>query len=124
MRRRRRIDLGPTSTDGTSEFDTHFRDSHVDPDGNERVVHEYVVRGRVDDERGVVTEVESEARVLPWFECPGALGSAQRIVGVHLGDLRQTIRTEFTGLSTCTHLNDTLRSLAALGPLLERRMPV
>jgi hypothetical protein len=121
MRRRRRIDVGPTDTDGTSAFETHFRDSHVDPDGIERVVHEYLVRGRVDEELGTITEIESEARVLPWFECPGALGSAQRVVGVPLHDLRQTIRSEFTGLSTCTHLNDTLRALAVLAPLLDRR---
>ena len=121
MRRRRRIDVGPTAADGTSAFETHFRDSHVDADGVETVVHEYVVRGRVEDARGSVVEVESEARVLPWFECPGALASAHRIVGVPLAELRRTIRTEFTGLSTCTHLNDTLRSLADLAPLVSRR---
>lgn len=34
---------------------------------------------------------------------------------------RNRIRTEFVGTSTCTHLNDTLRSLGDLGALLDLR---
>jgi len=121
MRRRRRLDLGPSTLDGTSPFDAHFRDSHVDADGHETVVHEYTVTGRVNVESRQVTEIAAEARVLPWIECPAAVGSAQRIVGWPLSDLRRRVRTDLTGLSTCTHLNDTLRTLADLDALIDHR---
>lgn len=121
MRRRRRLDLGPATLDDTSPFDAHFRDSHVDAEGHETVVHEYRVTGRVDVEARCITEIEAEARVLPWLECPAALGSASRVVGWPLTDLRRRVRTDLTGLSTCTHLNDTLRTLADLDALIEHR---
>ena len=50
-------------------------------------------------------------RVLPWFECPEAAGSARRLVGDSLDGLRAHVRAEFVGASTCTHLNDALRAL-------------
>ena len=110
MRRMRRLDLNPDET-----FDAHFRDSHVDGAGVETIVHEYTLVGAVDD--GVVARVEAAAHVLPWQECPGALASAARVVGMPIAELRNRIRTEFVGISTCTHLNDTLRSLGDLGAL-------
>ena len=47
MRRFRRIDLD-RSMSTTADFDAHFRDSHVDGDGIETIVHEYTVDGSVD----------------------------------------------------------------------------
>jgi hypothetical protein len=38
--------------------------------------------------------------------------------GHAVGELRELVRREFKGTSTCTHLNDLLRSLADLGPLV------
>jgi hypothetical protein len=32
--------------------------------------------------------------------------------------LRQRVRENFLGVGTCTHLNDTLRALADVGPLI------
>jgi hypothetical protein len=32
--------------------------------------------------------------------------------------LRRRVREEFLGIGTCTHLNDTLRALADVGPLI------
>jgi hypothetical protein len=52
--------------------------------------------------------------VLPWVECPAAAVSAKRVVGTTPDDLRARIKSTFVGTSTCTHLNDTLRALAAL----------
>ena len=46
MRRFRRLDLRPAMT--ARRFDAHFRDSHVDGDGVETIVHEYTVAGSVD----------------------------------------------------------------------------
>ena len=116
MRRLRRLDLNPD--DG---FSAHFRDSHVDGDGVETIVHEYTVVGALDTSTRTVTSVDASVQVLPWQECPGAIGSAARVAGMTLADMRARIRTEFVGTSTCTHLNDTLRALADLDALLNLR---
>jgi hypothetical protein len=116
MRRARRLDLSPVD-DGRLAFDVHFRDSYVDRDGVEGALHEYTVVGHIDADSHTVVDVAAEAHVLPWVECPAALGSAPRIVGVPTDDLRMLVRTDFRGTSTCTHLNDTLRSLADLPAL-------
>jgi hypothetical protein len=38
-----------------------------------------------------------------------------------LPELRDRVRGEFVGISTCTHLNDTLRAIADLDALLRLR---
>ena len=38
-----------------------------------------------------------------------------------IAELRDHVRTEFVGTSTCTHLNDTLRCLGDLDALLDHR---
>jgi hypothetical protein len=119
MRRRRRLDvLSPLAPGGEHRLDVHFRDSHVDEEGAESVVHEYSVTGTVDGPAGQVVDVAAQAHVLPWIECPGAVGSAHRLAGMPLTELRPWVRRELTGVSTCTHLNDTLRSLADVTVLL------
>ena len=121
MRRRRRLDV--TAPNGPGEpyrVDAHFRDSHVAEDGTESVLHEYTVSGTVDPAGRRVLRMEAEARVLPWMECPGALASASRVEGMAVGDLRRRVRRELVGRSTCTHLNDTLRSLDDLAVLVPR----
>ena len=129
MRRLRRLDLlavDAESVDAESAecsvgFAAHFRDSHVDGDGVETIVHEYTVAGSVDTSTRTITSVTAEVRVLPWQECPGAIGSATRVEGMALAELRGRIRGEFVGISTCTHLNDTLRAIADLDALLDLR---
>lgn len=120
MRRYRRLDLRP-SDDGSADFDAHFRDSHMDSDGIETIVHEYTVVGSVDTSTRTITSVRADVRVLPWQECPGAIGSAQRVQGFSLAQLRDRIRGEFVGTSTCTHLNDTLRAIGDLDALFALR---
>ena len=39
-----------------------------------------------------------------------------------LAELRDRVRAEFVGTSTCTHLNDTLRAIADLDALLDLRV--
>ncbi len=117
-RRRRRLDLVPPSPrQPVWTFDSHFRDSYRDAEGVETAVHEYLVDGWLDDACQHVGEARAEARVLPWMECPAAVGSADRMAGRALADLRSAVRAEFVGTTTCTHLNDTFRSLADLLPL-------
>ncbi|MDT5015616.1 MAG: hypothetical protein QOD39_1776 [Mycobacterium sp.] len=120
MRRLRRLDLLPVDAH-SADFAAHFRDSHVDGDGVETIVHEYTVAGAVDTSTRTITSVSADVRVLPWQECPGAIGSAARVLGMTLSEMRGRIRGEFVGTSTCTHLNDTLRAIADLDALLDLR---
>jgi DUF2889 family protein len=124
MRRFRRLDLWPVDANlpASMEFEAHFRDSHMDDDLVETIVHEYTVAGTVDKSTRTITSANAEVRVLPWQECPGAIGSAARVVGMTLAELRDRVRSEFVGTSTCTHLNDTLRSIADLDALLDLRV--
>ncbi len=119
MRRRRRLDVAaPERADGGYRLDAHFRDSHMDESGSEAVVHEYAVSGTVDRSGGRVFDIGARAHVLPWVECPGALASATRLSGMPVAELRDHVRREFRGTSTCTHLNDTLRSLGDVNVLI------
>ncbi len=119
MRRRRRLDVtGPGGPGEEYRFDVHFRDSHMDQNGAEWVVHEYAVSGAFDMVGGRVLDIGARAHVLPWMECPGAVASAERLSGMPIAELRTRVRREFTGTSTCTHLNDTLRSLGDLEVLV------
>ena len=60
------------------------------------------------------------ANGLPWQECPGAVASAARITGMTLQELHFRVRRELSGTSTCTHLNDLLRSVADVEALIAR----
>jgi len=112
VRRRRRLDLvAPPAGAPEHRIDLHFRDSHVDDRGSETIMHEYTLSGSVDLRLGRIGTLSARANVLPWVECPGALASVRRVDGMELSELRYRIRKEFVGRSTCTHLNDTLRSL-------------
>ncbi|HLM06435.1 MAG TPA: DUF2889 domain-containing protein [Blastococcus sp.] len=118
MRRSRRMDIRPGSP---TVVDVLFRDSHVRPDGLEIIVHEYTVEVHIEPETATVLSCTANPRVLPWVECPAAVASATRLAGRPVAGVRRHIRATFGGVSTCTHLNDTLRSLedvAALLPLL------
>jgi hypothetical protein len=120
-RRVRRLDVA--RVDGVVEVEAHFRDSHLGQGTEpEDVLHEYLVHATVDAASLEVRSCAATARVLPWPECPGALASAGRAVGLPVGRLRQEVSTRFTGTTTCTHLNDTLRSLAGVAPLV-RALP-
>lgn len=118
MRRVRRTDVLPADADGNHRVDAWFRDTHFADDGVERAVHEYCIDAVVDGSTRTVLSIAADARVLPWMECPQALASAQRLVGRPLADLRQWVRNELVGTSTCTHLNDVLRNLADVDRLL------
>lgn len=120
MRRARRLDVTPDEAEPRLlRFDGHFRDSYLDPIAGEGALHEYSVHGRYDPGAHHVVDIDAEAHVLPWTECPQALASASRLVGMGADDLRATVRADFVGTSTCTHLNDVLRSLADLPILAE-----
>jgi hypothetical protein len=108
-RRIRRLDVW--RDDEAVHADVFFRDTCTDGDANETVVHEYTVDTVVDPDTMVITACTATARVLPWVECPQAVGSSERLVGWKVDDLRPEARTKLVGPSTCTHLNDVLRGL-------------
>ena len=114
MRRWRRMDLWSPEEGGSLEFEVFLRDSHFDAEGVETIVHEFVVTGELDASTHVFGSCRAEARVVPSGECPGALASAGRLTGTTPYDLRERVRQTFLGNTTCTYLNDTLRSLAVL----------
>jgi hypothetical protein len=118
MRRRRRLDLLPAvDADGPLTADVLFRDTYVEDDGQESAVHEYGIRASVAAD-GTVLAIEATPHALPGPDCPNAAASAQRIVGMPLALVRQHVRDQFSGTSTCTHLNDALRSLGDLDRLV------
>lgn len=118
MRRWRRLDVWRPAPEGPVEVEAFFRDSHVDVDRIETVVHEYLVTATLEPDSLTFGDIRAEVAVLPWPECPSAAASARRLLGSRPGDLRTRVRSDFTGTSTCTHLNDTLRSLACLPDLV------
>jgi hypothetical protein len=112
MRRRRRIDVYRGESPSRVGIDAMFRDTYVRTDGVETIIHEYTLAAEVDTDSGVIAESVATPRVLPWQECPGAVASAARITGMTLQELHFRVRQELSGTSTCTHLNDLLRSIA------------
>jgi hypothetical protein len=91
-----------------------FRDTYMDGDGVETVVHEYLVSAEIEPASLRFVSCRADIGVLPWTECPAAASSAERLIGTRPHDLRERVRQTFVGTSTCTHLNDTLRAFAAL----------
>jgi hypothetical protein len=118
MRRRRLLDVTAVDESGLAVV-SMFRDSHLSVEGEETIIHEYKLTAEVDSADWRITHAVATPQVLPWVECPSAAGSAQRLIGRTIHDLRAEVRAEFSGISTCTHLNDQMRSLTdvlALAP--------
>ena len=122
MRRWRRLDVRPPAEPGgLYDVEAYFRDSHMNPEGVETVIHEYTVNVLVDGTTQSIIGSSAAAHSLPWVECIEAEASGNRLAGRALRGLRPGVREEFTGITTCTHLNDTMRSIEdvrALLPLL------
>ena len=123
--RRRRIDAWldphPERLDDPQRpihVDAMFRDSFVDHEGVERVLHEYTLRAQVGRTAYPVLEVTTQGRVLPHRECPVAAASSQHILGMPCDDLRDRVSTALYGPGSCTHLNDGLRSLTDVPAML------
>jgi hypothetical protein len=123
VRRWRCLDLVPGSPGEPLQVEAYFRDSHMGTDGIETVIHEYTVLATVDPVSERILSSAAQAHSLPWSECIEAEASGERLVGRSLRGLRPDVREQFVGITTCTHLNDTLRSLEdvrALVPMLAR----
>lgn len=122
MSRRRRVDV-QIGDDGSAAFVSMFRDAVLergDPVGVETVVHEYVVTGRVASDGDTIESCVARPIVLPAPDCPAAAASAGRLVGARASDAQRQVREEFTGTSTCTHLNDALWMVGAVPELVRQ----
>jgi hypothetical protein len=115
-RRRRRVDLWNEGDE--AHVEGFFRDSHVNGDGLETVVHEYTLRAVIDPRTLTFISCAAEPGALPYPECPAASASSHRLDGAPLDGLRKRVRSAFVGPTTCTHLNDAFRSLEDVGALL------
>jgi hypothetical protein len=109
MRRRRILDLVRDGDD--LEVYQYFRDSHIDADGAEGSLHEYVMTARLSVGDLVLREISVEPRALPFPECRLAAPNAQLLAGVPAAGIEGAVRSALVGTTGCTHLNDTLRFL-------------
>jgi hypothetical protein len=109
VRRHRRLDV---TAGAALEVSAMFFDTHVDDDGVERILHQYTLGAHVDPASHTVLDITATPWVLPFAECPFAGATAARIVGQPAGRLREYVALEYWGPTTCTHLNDLLRTLA------------
>jgi hypothetical protein len=118
MRRRRLVDVHVGGD--LWHVTAMFRDTHVGPDGIETVLHEYSLTAAIDAATHVFASCAAVPRVLPWVECPVAASSADRLVGQPVESVREFVRTSLRGTTTCTHLNDLLRSLGDVAILVRQ----
>ena len=116
MRRARRLDVWREGDE--LRMDVGFQDSATSPNGGRVAIHEYIVRASANAGTHELTMLDPEPRILPYGECPGAVGTSRRILGGKLDDMRQSVLEKLPGTLGCTHLNDVLRSLADAPALL------
>jgi hypothetical protein len=115
MRRARRIDLW--LQDGLLHCDSGFQDSANSPDGGRIAVHEYRLTVTANPHSGEILTLAADPRVLPYDECPMAVGTSGCMIGTRMSEMRQQVLEKLRATSGCTHLNDALRALAE-GPQL------
>ena len=113
VRRIRRLDVVPGDE---VRIHASFRDTWCDADGVEGVLHEYVLTATLDADRRVAS-VEAEPRVLPYNECSLAAASPARLIGQRIEDVAAEVKAT-ADTTTCTHLDDLLRSLDVVPTLL------
>ncbi|MEO5587869.1 MAG: DUF2889 domain-containing protein, partial [Novosphingobium sp.] len=118
MRRARRIDVWRDAETGVIRIDSAFQDSAPRPAGGRAALHEYRLSATADPATMELLTLEPEARVLPFVECPGAIGNARALIGSSLPAIRESVLSDLRGPRGCTHLNDALRALADVPKLL------
>jgi len=61
--------------------------------------------------------------VLPYDECPLAIGNVAALAGLPLSELRGAVLDRLRGPLGCTHLNDMMRALADVPDLAQHLPP-
>jgi hypothetical protein len=113
----RRLDVW-VDDDGLVHGDVAFRDTHRSSDGEVTTFHEYTAQISV--RQGIIEDLAVQPHVLPWRECPSAVASATLLVGSPADRIKQHVRARGTGESTCTHLDDVLRSMTHVEALAQQ----
>ena len=121
FRRARRIDVSRDSESGLIRVASSFQDSASTKDGGRVAIHEYNLDAVIDPASLEIRAITATPHILPFSECPGVIGSAQRMVGKRITDIRTEVLAQLRGTAGCTHLNDALRALAEV-PLLADRL--
>ena len=120
FRRARRIDVWREGEEIVAE--AHFQDSASAPDGGERwAIHEYLLEARIGAD-GLVRRLEARAGTLPYAACRVAPLNNEVLIGAPARELRDIVLEKLKLTGGCTHLNDTLRSLAEV-PVLAGHLP-
>ena len=89
MRRARRIDVW---ADGPAiGVDAFFQDSSTLPEGGRQAIHEYTLTAAADLKTGTLRAITPVARVLPYDECPLAVGNVTALTGLPLVGLRGAV---------------------------------
>ena len=114
MRRARCMDLW---RDGDLHLAAMLQDSATTPDGRRIAVHEYDIRLVADSRDQVIRQITATPHVLPFVECPEAVGNMHLLVGTSLAQLRWSVPQTLRRTLGCTHLNDALRALTGMAPL-------
>lgn len=116
FRRARRIDVTRDAA-GRIRIDAAFQDSARRRHGGRVAIHEYNLVVTADPDTLEILTLVPEARILPFWECPGAIHNASRLIGSRICDVRETVLAQLRGPQGCTHLNDALRALAEVPKL-------
>ncbi len=133
FRRVRRIDLTPEPIGAPAPpgpaadlvaLDAMFRDTFVEPDGAQPVIHEYRLTGAIDARSRTVVSLAAHPGVLPGPDCVHAAAGVAQLVGRTLDDVAASVRRDLAGTVGCTHLTDAVYALAAAAPLLDHLVPV
>ena len=119
MRRARRIDVWRDTE--TIHVDAMFQDSASVPEGGRKAVHEYTLQAQIDAITLKLIGVQAQPRILPYPECPSAVGHLSRLIGAPVRELRALVLEQLPKSLGCTHLNDALRALAEV-PLLVQEL--
>jgi hypothetical protein len=115
MRRARCIDVW---IEGDIRIEATFQDSASTPDGRRVAVHEYGLYAEIDLASGALRLISATPHVLPFAECPEAVGNIHLLVGTPAHRLRDAVLQLLRRTLGCTHLNDALRSLADVPALV------
>lgn len=118
FRRARRIDVTRDRAEGIIRIEAAFQDSSRRASGGRVAIHEYSLAATASLESGELIAIEAYPHILPFGECPGAVGNIQRLVGLPLSEMRQAVIELLRGTAGCTHLNDAMRALAEVPRLV------
>ncbi len=115
MRRARRIDVW---IDGDVQIEATFQDSASAPEGGRIAIHEYSLHISADPDTLAIKQISARPHVLPYPECPSAIGNVAMMVGTPLADMRTQVLEVLPRVRGCTHLNDAMRAVAEVPVLI------